>query len=60
MRKQTGDFIVELYDKYGSKTGYEYASGFIDGRAKAVAHEQKEGGNNAGLYRVLYNTHDKE
>ena len=60
MKKETGSYIVELYDKYGHKEGWTYADNFLHGQQIAKEHEGVNNGNNAVVYRVLYNTIDKK
>jgi len=60
MQKKTGEFIVEMYDKYGHKEGWTYATGIIHGKRIAQEHEKDRQGNTAVVYRILYNTIDKE
>ena len=58
MNKKTGRFIVECYNKWGTKKKSIHCSGFITGMGEAKVWESKKEGRTAILSRILYNTKD--
>ena len=58
MNKKTGRFIVECYNKWGTKKKSVHCGGFISGITVAQEWESKKKGRTAILSRILYNTKD--
>lgn len=56
MRKITGMYLIERFDRFGVKKKTKTAEHFMSAKAKAAKYEAKEEGNSAVIMRVLYNT----